>query len=270
MGIMIQEQNAIECRELTKRYFLYQNGMERLKGLFFPKYRPTLFTALENITLTISKGESLGVIGLNGSGKSTLANILAGITWPTEGEVAVDGDVSFLGASVGMLNMLTGRENIKYKFILLGLPDSLLKEREEEIIDFAGIGEHIDQQVRTYSSGMRARLGFAISVHVDPDILIIDEALSVGDRSFSEKSLAKMEEFKTRNKTILFVSHAVDQTTRFCDRVLWLHRGKSVGIGLSKEVISPYFGFTKEWNNMSIEEQNELSPALPTYQEKYL
>lgn len=259
---------SISCRGLTKKYPLYKNDFQRLKGLVLPHYRPELFTALDSIDLDVKKGEILGIVGLNGSGKSTLSNIIAGITYPTEGYVNVNGDVSMLAVNSGMDNSLTGRENIYFKCTLLGISKKDIARLEAAIIDFADIGIYIDQPIRTYSSGMRARLGFAISVHMDPEILVIDEGLSVGDNSFAEKSLAKMMEFKEKEKTILFVSHSVGQMEDFCDRVMWLNNGKIVGIDEPRLVVAPYCLFAREHRTMNKEEQKNGVPSLTSYQER--
>ena len=261
---------AVSCRGIGKQYPIYKNDFARLRGLLQPRYQPTLFTALNHVDLEVKKGEILGIIGLNGSGKSTLSNIIAGITYPSYGELAIDGEVSMLSVGAGIDPMLTGRENIAFKCMLLGIPAQKAKEMEEEVIDFADIGLHIDQPVRTYSSGMRSRLGFAISAYLDPDILIIDEALSVGDNSFADKSLAKMQEFKQKEKTILFISHSVTQMDGFCDRVMWLHKGNIVGCDSPKRVIRPYCEYARRFNAMTKKEQQEHTPTLEEYQKKYL
>ena len=263
-------ERVIELNRVYKKYPMYKSDTERLKGLLLPKYHPVEFTALKDISLEFYESEIIGIIGLNGSGKSTLASIITGIAYPTSGEVTVTGDVNMLSANAGMEHHLTGLENIRYKGLLMGLSDKEIDAIKEDIIKFADIGEHIAQPLRTYSSGMRSRLGFAISVHMNPDILIIDEALSVGDNSFSDKCLAKMDEFKKKGKTILFVSHSVTQMQTFCDKVLWLHKGEIVGLEEPKKMIMPYCGFTREFNGMTNEERNQLHPVLKEYQEKYL
>ena len=151
---------------------------------------------------------------------------------------------------------------------MLGFPVKYIKEIEEDIIQFADIGIYIDQPVRTYSSGMRSRLGFAISVYLDPDILIIDEALSVGDNSFADKSLAKMYEFKDKGKTILFVSHSVGQMQDFCDKVLWLNQGVIIGLDKPEKIIRPYCIFAREFNAMTKDEREKFVPSLEYYQGK--
>lgn len=261
---------AVKCTKIVKKYPMYKGDYDRLKGLFLPHYKPEEFIALKGVDLELKKGEIMGMVGLNGSGKSTLASIITGITYADEGELSVEGEVSMLSASAGLDSYLTGIENIKYKGILLGFSMEEIKDMMQEIIDFADIGEHINQPLRTYSSGMQARLGFAISVHMDPDILIIDEALSVGDNSFTDKCLAKMDEFKQKGKTIIFVSHSVNQMSEFCDKVMWLHRGEILGIEKPDQILMPYCGFAREFNAMTTDERNRLHPTLRQYQEKYL
>lgn len=261
---------AIKCTNLCKKYPLYSGDLERLKGLFLPHYKPKEFMALSNINLEMKKGEIIGLIGLNGSGKSTLASIITGITYATDGELEVDGEVNMLSANAGMENHLTGIENIDYKCLLLGFNKAEIDDVKEDIIKFADIGVHIHQPLRTYSSGMRSRLGFAISVHMNPDILIIDEALAVGDNSFTDKCIDKMNQFKENGKTILFVSHSVAQMQDFCDKVVWLNRGQIVGIEKPERIILPYCGFAREFNVMTNEERDSFMPVLKEYQEKFL
>ena len=261
---------ALECRNIIKKYPMYQGDFDRLKGLLLPHYKPEEFIALKGINLRLEKGEILGIIGLNGSGKSTLASIIAGITYADGGELTVNGKVSMLSASAGMDNYLTGIENIRYKGILLGFSQKEIESMMQDIITFADIGEHINLPLRNYSSGMKSRLGFVISVHMDPDILSIDEALSVGDNSFTDKCLGKMNEFKRKGKTILFVSHSVNQMSDFCDKVMWLHRGEILGITQPSEILMPYCGFAREFNAMTADERKSFRPTLKEYQEKYL
>ena len=261
---------AIKCQNIVKKYPMYYSDMERLKALLWHKHKPKEFMALDHIDVEFHSGEIMGIIGLNGSGKSTLASIIAGITYPSSGELSVQGEVNMLSANAGMENYLTGRENIRYKGMLLGFSPKHIANIEENIIHFADIGEHIDQQLRTYSSGMRSRLGFAISVHMDTDILIIDEALAVGDNSFTDKCLDKMNQFKEQGKTILFVSHSVNQMEGFCDKVMWLNKGHILGIEKPDDIIVPYCGFAREFNSMTTAERLLFSPTLKEYQEKYL
>lgn len=261
---------AVSCKGIYKHYDLYNGDFERFKGLILPGYKPRTYTALRDINLDFMEGEIVGLIGLNGSGKSTLSSIIAGITHPSEGTVTTSGEVDMLSAGSGMQPNLTGIENIKYKCMLLGFTPEHTAEIQDSIIRFADIGEYIRQPVRMYSSGMRSRLGFAISVHMNPEILIIDEALAVGDGSFTDKCMAKMNEFKEQKKTILFVSHSVMQMKGFCDKVVWLHRGRVLGYETPDRMLMPYNGFAREWNAMTNTERDQLQPELAYYQEKYL
>ena len=270
LGVIILSETAIKIENMWKEYPMFKSDRERLRTLFSFRYMPRQFTALADINLEFKKGEIIGMLGLNGSGKSTLASIITGITYPNRGKIEVTGEVNMLSANAGMENHLTGLENIRYKGLLMGLNDRQISAIRDDIIEFADIGEHIEQPLRTYSSGMRSRLGFAISVHMNPDILIIDEALAVGDNSFSDKCLAKMDEFKQEGRTILFVSHAVTQMESVCDRVMWLHRGTVLGIDKPDKLIAPYCGFAREFNAMTNTERAQLTPTLTEYQEKYL
>lgn len=262
-------ENVIVCDHVTKDYPLYSTFGEKLKGLIFKEHRVSTFRALDDISITMKKGECVGLIGLNGSGKSTLASVITGITTPSSGKVEVNGEVSMLCASSGMRSQLSGIDNIRFKCLLMGYTDKQISEIEKDIIEFADIGIHINQPVKTYSSGMRSRLGFAIAVHIDPEILIIDEALSVGDSSFTDKCLKKVDEFKEKGKTIVFVSHAVTQMTSFCDRIIWINQGKLIGTGTPEEIIKPYCGFAREFNGMTNEQRKNIVPDLKEYQKKY-
>lgn len=262
-------ENVIVCNNIVKDYPLYTTLGEKLKGLIIKKHKVSSFRALDDVSITMKKGECVGLIGLNGSGKSTLASIISGITTPTSGTVEVNGEVSMLCASSGMRPQLSGIDNIRFKCLIMGYTEKQIAELEKKIIDFADIGIHINQPVKTYSSGMRSRLGFAIAVHINPDILIIDEALSVGDSSFTDKCLEKVDEFKRAGKTIVFVSHAVTQMTSFCDRIIWINQGKLIGTGTPDEIIKPYCGFAREFNGMTSEQRKNIVPDLVEYQKKY-
>ena len=183
--------------------------------------------------------------------------------------VTVKGEVSMLAASSGMRSQLSGIDNIRFKCLLMGYSNEQIKKIEQDIVDFADIGIHIDQPVKTYSSGMRSRLGFAIAVHIDPDILIIDEALSVGDQSFTDKCLDKVNAFKEAGKTIVFVSHAITTMTTFCDRVIWINRGSLVGEGAPADIVKAYGGFAREFNGMTNEQRATFTPVLEDYQRRY-
>ncbi len=259
---------AVRCIKLCKQYPLYKGEIQRLKGLIFPGFKPVQYMALDNISVEFKKGEVVGIVGLNGSGKTTLSSIISGVTTQSSGEVETDGSINMLSASVGLQYHLTGLQNIDYKCMLMGIDKKYVNKVRQEIVDFADIGLYINQPLRTYSSGMQSRLGFAISVFVNPDILIIDEALAVGDNSFTNKCLVKIDEFKQKKKTILYISHAVGSMKDFCDRVMWIHKGKMVGIGLPSEIIPSYCQFAREFEYMTNDERETFSPDLYTYQQK--
>ena len=217
---------SIKIDNLTKIYKLYKNDKDRFKDLFFGKrYKP--YKALDRLNITLPKGEVIGILGKNGSGKSTLLKMVTGVTFPTDGSIDVNGNVSaLLELTAGFDGNLTGRENIYLKGYGLGFTTEYIDEKMDSIIEFAEIGEYIDQPVRMYSSGMKSRLGFAISINIDPDILVVDEVLAVGDEIFRKKCMDKMNEFKESGKIILFVSHSINQIKSFCTKGLWLHKGR--------------------------------------------
>ena len=197
--------------------------------------------ALKDVSFAVHKGESFGVIGRNGSGKSTLLKIVSGILKPTSGYVTVNGRVAALiELGAGFHPEITGRENIYINGIMLGLTRREIDARFASIVDFAGIGTYLDQPVKTYSSGMYVRLGFAVAVHVDPEVLLIDEVLSVGDEEFSAKCVAKIQEMKYRGVTLLFVTHQLEQVRVLCDRALWLDHGAPRAIGDPVRVVDAY------------------------------
>lgn len=197
--------------------------------------------ALKDVSFAVHKGEAFGVIGRNGSGKSTLLKIISGILKPTSGYVRVNGRIAALiELGAGFHPEITGRENIYINGIMLGLTRREIDQRFDRIVEFAGIGEFLDQPVKTYSSGMYVRLGFAVAVHVDPEVLLIDEVLSVGDEEFSASCVAKIQEMKYRGVTLLFVTHQLDQVRKLCDRALWLDHGEPKVIGDPMRVVDAY------------------------------
>lgn len=249
---------TVVLKNVTKRYKMYEGTKEKLLDIVLPKSYGEDFYALQNVNFEANKGDVIGFIGINGSGKSTLSNIIAGIVPPTKGTVQVDGQTALIAVAAGLNNQLTGRENIELKCLMLGFSKAEIQKLEPEIIEFSEIGKFIDQPVKTYSSGMKSRLGFAISVNIDPDILVIDEALSVGDQTFAEKCLSKMNEFKERGKTIFFISHSIGQMKRFCEKALWLEFGMVKDFGPMEEVMPKYEKFLKEYKAMSKEEQKKF------------
>src|SRR6059036_734779 len=199
------------------------------------------FPALTNVSFTVPKGSTYGVIGRNGSGKSTALKLMAGITKPTSGTVRVDGRVSALiELGAGFHPEISGRENVYINGIMLGLTKREIQDRFDEIVDFAEMREFIDAPVKTYSSGMYMRLGFAVAIHVNPDVLLIDEVLAVGDEGFTHKCLDKFAEFRRRNKTILLVTHSLGLVERFCDDAVWIDDGRVQAQGDPRRVVDAY------------------------------
>ncbi len=197
--------------------------------------------ALKNVSFSVDRGEAFGIIGRNGSGKSTLLKLISGILKPTEGKVSVNGRIAALiELGAGFHPEITGRENIYINGIMLGLSRREIDQRFDKIVEFCGIAEFLDQPVKMYSSGMYVRLGFAVAVHVDPDVLLIDEVLSVGDEEFSARCVAKIQEMKYRGVTLLFVTHQLDQVRNLCDRALWLDHGQIEAIGDPMRVVDAY------------------------------
>lgn len=250
-------QNAIEVTNLSKKYILYKNPKERLLDLITPKKYGEDFYALRNISFSVEKGEILGFIGTNGSGKSTLSNIIGGIVPESSGEVKVNGQTALIAVASGLKDDLSGRDNIELKLLMLGFNKKEIAKLEPSIIEFSELEKFIDQPVKSYSSGMKSRLGFAISINVDPDILIIDEALSVGDKAFAEKCLMKMREFKEQGKTMIFVSHSLGQMKEFCEKILWLEYGTIRAIGSTSEIIPQYEKFINDFKKMSKNEKEQ-------------
>ncbi|UYP06669.1 teichoic acids export ABC transporter ATP-binding subunit TagH [Priestia megaterium] len=248
----------VKFQQVTKKYKMYNKQIEKVKDLFWNRGKGEYHYALNNISFAVDEGEIVGVIGLNGSGKSTLSNLIAGVTMPNEGTVDIKGSASLIAIGAGLNNKLTGLENIELKGLMMGLTKKQIQEITPKVIEFADIGKFINQPVKTYSSGMKSRLGFAISVNIDPDILVIDEALSVGDQTFTNKCLEKMNEFKENGKTIFFISHSLSQVKSFCTKALWIHYGHVKEYGDINEVADQYGQFLKEYNKMSKEEREQF------------
>lgn len=204
-----------------------------------------IFTALDDVSFEAYQGDAIGVIGTNGSGKSTLMSIVTGLVKPTSGRMVTVGEASLLAVGLGLNGFLTGRENIKYKCLILGYDKAQIDEITRLSIEFADVGDFIDRPLRTWSSGMRMRLGFAVSTFLDPDILVIDEALAVGDAVFAEKCRYKISEFRKADKTIFIVSHSAGGIKRFCDKTLWLDKGKLVDYDETNKVFDEYFKFVE-------------------------
>ena len=243
----------VKLSNVSKSYSMISKRSDKfLELLSFKKKKDQKeFFALSDISFEVFEGDTVGIIGLNGSGKSTLSNIIAEIIQPSSGDIEINGDTSLIAISAGLNNNLTGKENIKLKCMMHGLTEEQIDKIEADIIEFADVGNYINQPVKYYSSGMKSKLGFAISVHIDPDILIIDEALSVGDTTFTEKSLKKMYEFKERGRTIFFISHSASQVRSFCDKAIWMHFGELVEFGDVKEITEKYKEYTQWFNKLS-------------------
>jgi lipopolysaccharide transport system ATP-binding protein len=238
---------AIALERVSKSYRLWGRGSQfaTLKSALLKrdlKLNPeSSVLALKAVSFVVDRGEAFGIIGRNGSGKSTLLKLISGILKPSSGIVRVNGRIAALiELGAGFHPEITGRENIVINGIMLGLSRKEIDKRFDRIVEFSGIGEFIDQPVKTYSSGMYVRLGFAVAVHVDPEILLIDEVLSVGDEEFSQKCIAKIQEMKYRGVTLIFVTHQLDQVRNLCDRALWLDYGAAAAIGDPARVVDDY------------------------------
>lgn len=249
----------IEIEQVVKTYKLYDKPADRLKealSITKKKYHRE-FSALNGVTFSVEKGDALGILGKNGSGKSTLLKMITGVLSPTSGNIQVNGKIAaILELGAGFNPEYTGRENIYLNGLMMGYSREEMEPRIAAIIEFADIGTFIDQPVKVYSSGMFARLAFAVSINVDPDILIVDEALAVGDIRFQTKCIDKMKELKSKGTTILFVSHAVEQVKRFCNKAVWIKDGVVEAIGDASEVVDHYEDFMKNYTEDHVEKRN--------------
>lgn len=234
---------AIEVNGLSKCYQIYDKPSDRLRQMLVKNRRQYYkeFWALKDVSFKIKKGETVGIIGRNGAGKSTLLQMLCGTLYPTEGEIKTNGRLAaLLELGAGFNPEFTGRENVFLSAALHGLSDSEIQKRFESIAEFADIGEFIDQAVRSYSTGMFVRLAFAVQVHLDPDVFVIDEALAVGDQRFVQKCYRKLEELKSRGTSLLFVSHDTTAIKMLSDRAIWIHDGSLRKIGDASSVVDAY------------------------------
>ena len=234
---------AIQVTDLTKMYKLYNKNTDRLKDALglLKGNSCTEHLALNHVNLTIKKGETIGIIGTNGSGKSTILKIITGVLSQTSGTVEVDGHISaLLELGAGFNLEYNGIDNIYLNGMMIGFSEEEIEARMDAILEFADIGDYVYQPVKTYSSGMFVRLAFAVAINIDPEILIVDEALSVGDVFFQAKCYHKFEEFKKQGKTILFVSHDLSTISRYCDRAVLLNKGVILGEGTPKQMIDIY------------------------------
>lgn len=248
----------VRFQHVTKRYKLYNKSIDKLKDLFLTNPGGEYHYALRNISFEVPEGEIIGIVGMNGSGKSTLSNLIAGVTIPNEGKIDINGTATLIAIASGLNGQLTGIQNIELKGLMMGLTKEQIKEITPKVMEFADIGKFMYQPVKTYSSGMKSRLGFAISVHIDPDILVIDEALSVGDQTFTDKCLDKMNEFKAKGKTIFFISHSLEQVRKFCTKVIWLQYGTIEQYGNAEEVMNNYLTFLRRYRTMTPQQRRRV------------
>lgn len=248
---------AILLEHLSKSYRLTHQPYSSLKGILLSMFRyrrhVEVHRALNDVNLVIRPGETVGLIGVNGSGKSTLLAIIARVIRPTAGRVQVNGRVApLLQLGVGFHPDLTGVENVYFNGIILGLTRQQITERMSSIVRFAELEEFIDTPVRAYSSGMVLRLGFAVAVHTDPEIILMDEVLAVGDEAFQHKCLRKIQGFQREGRTILLVSHDMNQVRQVATRVVWLHQGRVMADGTPDEVVAQYLEFSAEMEKQTL------------------
>lgn len=248
---------TVSAKQVTKRFDLAEKQSDKLKAVFkFWGDDVPNFWALKGVSFEAKSGETIGVIGTNGSGKSTLLEMVAGVREPTSGSLEVNGKTSIISVGAGMRPQLTGRANIRLKALLQGMTEAQIDDKMEDIIAFSELGDFIDQPVKSYSSGMKSKLGFAISAYSDSDIVIIDEALSVGDQTFTEKSIERTKRFKEEGKTIFFVAHSSSQMRQVADRVLWMHHGNLWMDGPIDVVLPEYERFVKRFQKFSETERS--------------
>lgn len=258
--------NAIEVENVSKKYVLHREKPTLLKDIFlrpFKRHNTTEdFWALKDISFGVKKGEAVGIIGDNGAGKSTLLKILTGITKPTSGAIKVNGRLcALLELGAGFHPDLTGGENVYLNGSVLGLSKKVIDKKFNEIVDFSGIGEFIDAPVRTYSSGMFVRLGFAVAINMEPDILLIDEVLAVGDAQFQTKCFKKITDFKREGKTIILVTHDMRAISRYTERVIFLSKGSIYCVDIPKNVVNKYLAMTNGSFEDMESQHKRLSPV---------
>lgn len=235
---------AVKVENLTKKYKIYGSAAKKASMVMnpFSKKKPDEFLALNDVSFEIKRGEIVGIIGNNGAGKSTLLKILSGVAFQNEGFVDVKGRISSLiELGAGFNPELTGISNIYFNGSIMGMSKEEVDRVKDKIIEFAELGDFINQPVKNYSSGMYARLAFAVAINIDPDILIVDEILSVGDVGFQQKCMAKFDEFKKQGKTIIYVSHGLSTVQTYCERAIWLEKGKVRDIGPAFDIVEDYY-----------------------------
>lgn len=259
---------VIEINHLTKKYDMYKKPVDRLKEALSIRHKSyhEVFYALNDVNVKVDQGEMIGFIGENGSGKSTILKIITGVLTPTDGEINIRGNIAaLLELGSGFNQEYTGYENIFLNGMVLGYSREEMADKVDDIINFADIGDHLYQPVKTYSSGMMVRLAFAVAINVDPDILIVDEALAVGDLEFQLKCMEKFTEFRNAGKTILFVSHDVNAVRRFCDRVYWLKNGVVEAEGETMEITEEYENFLKKKSLKTVDRDSSVMEEFSAY-----
>ncbi len=249
----MEREYAVEFKHVSKIYSLKSKENKYTND--------KKFYALKDINFKIPKGEVVGILGTNGSGKSTMSLVLSEISGIGEGEMIVNGEQSLIAINTGLNMQLTGLENIELKGALLGLSRKKIEEIKQGVIEFAEIGDFLYQPVKKYSSGMKSRLGFSINLCLNPDILIVDEALSVGDKGFAQKCIEKMEELKQQGKTIIFISHTLPQVRSFCDTAMWIEGGMLKEYGEINEVCDHYAEYVDYYNSLSNAEKKKERDA---------
>ncbi|WP_184282845.1 ABC transporter ATP-binding protein [Jeotgalicoccus coquinae] len=254
----------VKVENVSKIYDINRNRIAKVLSLltFGKLYKAKPFYALRDIDFEVNAGDSVGILGLNGSGKTTLSDLIAEATVPSKGKIHINGRTSLIAISAGLNQELTGEENIRIKCLMHGLSEKQIADRYDDILKFSELGEFIKQPIKNYSSGMKSRLGFAIAIHTDPDILIVDEALSVGDETFANKCIDRMRDFQEQGKTIFFVSHATGQIRQFCNKAVWVQYGEMKQFGEMKDVVKKYAEFVNQYKNLTKDEQIEYKDKM--------
>lgn len=254
----------VKVDNVSKIYDLNRSKLSKIISLFtlghFSKEKE--FYALRNIDFEVLAGDSVGIIGLNGSGKTTLSDLLGEVTIPSDGSIDIRGKSSLIAISAGLNQDLTGEENIRMKCLMHGMTSAEIKAKYDDIVNFSELGEYIKQPIKSYSSGMRSRLGFAIAIHTDPDVLIVDEALSVGDQTFADKCMERMEEFQKQGKTIFFVSHSAGQVEKMCNKAVWIQYGEMKEFGDALPIVERYNEFINQYKLLTKEEQLQYKEKM--------
>ncbi len=253
---------AVRAVNVSKNYDVYRRPIDRVVEFFTRRSRHDVFPALEGVSFEVEKGETIGIVGQNGAGKSTLLKLLCGVTRASSGRLETHGTIaSILELGTGFHPEFSGRDNAALNAAILGLSGSEVRERLPAILEFSELGSFLDRPVKTYSSGMYMRLAFSVAVNVDPDILVIDEALAVGDGHFQKKCIEKIREFQQEGKTILFCSHSLYYISSICSRALWLDQGRAMRYGPSLDVVHEYETFLRERDRERPASSHEVSEA---------